>query len=165
MQAINVLRSGIDELVRTFQRNPFDFLYEADLQGMLFAILVKEYGDTTIQMDGGFWASPNAYGSSSSVRTVPVKCEYPGSQKFDVGVIDPCRIEHFEAREVWEERGWKNDRFWEQRVCAAVEIKYCQLGDNMRRRCAEVQADLEKLREYWDGRAGREFLGVALVFV
>jgi hypothetical protein len=40
---IDRLHRGIDALVHRFRHNPFDFLCEADLQGLLFALLLKEF--------------------------------------------------------------------------------------------------------------------------
>jgi hypothetical protein len=56
--SITVLHRGIDRLVRRFQSNPFNFLSEIDLQVKLFALLVEEFSDETIPMNGGYWSHP-----------------------------------------------------------------------------------------------------------
>jgi hypothetical protein len=162
LDSINILHQGIRELIHRFQRHPFDFLYEADLQAILFALLVNQFEDERITMNGGYPGNAGAY--NGFIRTVPVKCEYPGSQRFDISIIDPGAIRHFDSKTALD-LGWKNDPFWEQGVRAAVEIKYCQLGDKERRRCAEVECDVEKLRDYLSVRGDRPFLGITLVFI
>jgi hypothetical protein len=136
----DALHRGIAGLVERYQKNPFDFLYERDLQGMLFALLVKEFEGKSVSMRGGYWPSSD-YGEGDTVSTVPVKCEY---HNFDIAIIDPDSVEHFSNKTDWESRGWKNDRFWRQPVCAAVELKYCQLGDPGRLFATKVALDLEK---------------------
>ena len=160
---IDALHRAIACLVERYQKNPFDFLYETDLQATLFCLLVREFEGKSIPgipMKGGYW--PSAYGEGDSVRTVPVKCEY---LTFDIAIIDPNSVEHFTNRADYKSRGWKNDRFWYQPICAAVELKYCQLGERERRFSKKVEHDIKKLRAYRDKNNLRQFLGISLVFL
>jgi hypothetical protein len=72
---MDALHKGIASLIDRYQRNPFDFLYEADLRAMLFGLLLKEFEGKSIPMKGGYWP-PVAYGGGDTIQTVPVKCEY-----------------------------------------------------------------------------------------
>lgn len=160
---ITALHRGIAELVRRFQLNPFDFLYERDLQATLFTLLVEEFGDERITMQGGFWKTTD-YGGSATIRTVPVRCEYPGSHQFDIAIIDPETVRAYDKAR-WQVEGLKNDAFWNQPILAAVELKYCQVGDRPALRNAQCIVDIEKLRRYREERAERIFCGISLLFV
>ncbi len=163
MDYISVLHQTIAELVQRFQRNPFDFLYERDLQAMLFALLVEGFGSETIVMKGG-WRDATEYGDSDTVSTVPVKSEYPASSRFDVAIIDPEALRTYDEA-LWRAEGLKSDAFWNQPVLAAVELKYCQLGDRQELRRAGCDSDIDKLRRYLEERGERPFLGISLLFI
>ena len=70
MDYISVLHRATAELVRRFQRNPFGFLYERDLQAMLFALLVEEFAGETIALTGG-WRNAVEYGDSNTTALCP----------------------------------------------------------------------------------------------
>jgi hypothetical protein len=164
-----VLYRSIEALIGAFQRNPFNFLYEADLRGTLLHLLTLAFGDTSdIEMRGGYHDSA-AYGGNMIIRTTPAKSEYPtgeGLERFDVAIIDRGAVRHYDQA-FWEARRFKNDAFWNQPVRAAVELKYCQLGQGLPSQCEATNDDAEKLWSYL-GKAEREhrrFLGVAMLFV
>lgn len=161
MRAHQKLKQSIAALISDFQRNPFDFLYEADLQAALFAKACSNFEPERITMRGGYH-SPEYYPNHGEISTIPVKCEYPGSQRFDIAVIDSSNIQVYDA-EKWKTHGWKNDNFWELPVCAAVELKYLQLGDRPNDRVSGLKKDLEKLERYSGNPDG--FLGVAMLFI
>lgn len=165
MDYITALHRGVAELVRRFQCNPFDFLYERDLQATLFTILVEEFGDEKITMQGGFWKTTE-YGESTTIRTVPVRCEYPGSRshQFDIAIIDPETVRAYDKAQ-WQVEGLMNDAFWNQPILAAVELKYCQVGDRPGLRKAQCAVDIEKLRRYLEERGKRIFCGISLLFI
>lgn len=129
---------------------------------MAFALLVKEFEGERIPMRGGYW-EPLAYGQDETIQTVPVKCEY--LKAFDIAILDPDSIKHFTTREEYVSRGWKNDHFWDQPVCAALELKYWKLGDPKRVCAKSVECDMEKLRAYQEERNDGSFLGIAMVFL
>lgn len=164
MDYIQVLHGSIDRAVERFQRNPFDFLFEADLQGLLFGFLLDDCKDETIEIAGGYHPADPYTEPGSRIRTVSVKCEYPNSHKFDIAILDSQAVEHFD-RARCQEHNWKNDFFWRQPVRAAVEVKYYQLGDSRSDRVAEVAQDVEKLRRYHEDHKDRAFLGISLLFV
>lgn len=156
-----VIKASIVRLVEDFQSNPFDYLYEADIQAMLFAKAREEFKSERVSMEGGYH-SPSIFQGRYEISTTPVKCEYPSSERFDIAVIDPRRVESYD-RERWLAQGWKNDRFWGQPLCAAVEIKYMQLGDRLNPCVAGLNTDLKKLASYQVDDP--EFCGIAMLFV
>jgi hypothetical protein len=162
---IAVFHKGIATAISRFQGNPFDFLYERDLQALVFSLLLSEFADERIPMAGGFHGT-HAYGGSDTVQTVPVKCEYPNPGVFDIAIIDRHAVRLFD-RELWQRQGMTNDAFWNQPVRAAAELKYCQLGDRETGRLAEVRKDEEKLHRYLEERRGkgRPFLGISMLFI
>lgn len=93
-----------------------------------------------------------------------MKCEYPISRGFDVAIIDSEAVEHFDRSRCQQQR-WKNDRFWNQRVRAAIELKYYQLGDKTQHRLDSIERDVEKLRQYLENDRGHRFLGISLLFI
>lgn len=162
LDTIAFFHKGISSAILRFQKNPFDFLYERDLQGLLFSSLLDAFSGHVIEMNGGYH-SVGAYGDVCTIQTVPIKCEYPGNEKFDVALLDHEALRVFDHR-IAREEGWKNDVFWNQPVRAAVEIKYCQLNDNLRHRRDGVNSDIEKLRKYSQSRE-RPFLGISILFI
>lgn len=163
MDYVDPLHQGIAKLVERFRRNPFDYLYERDLQAALFALVAEGFGAETIAMKGGRW-DITEYGGTDTVCTVPVKCEYPTSRGFDLAIIDPETLRPYDKAQ-WRAEGLNNDPFWDQPVLAAVELKYCQLGDRRDLRRASCNADIGKLKRYLEHRGERPFLGISLLFV
>lgn len=161
MNYVSALYRGIDALIEKLQQNPFDFLCERDIQSTLFSLLVAEFGDERIEMQGGNQIVEE-YGGSNIVQTVPVKCEY--LSRFDIAVIDPETIRHYN-RDEWIRKGFKSDAFWNQPLLAAVELKYCCIGGKQRRYNDDCQADIQKLRNYLNERGGKPFLGISLLFI
>lgn len=161
MEHFQTLKASIVDLIADFQSNPFDFLYEADIQAALFALARGRFLSEKIEMTGGYHP-PDCYPDGKAVRTTPVKCEYPSQHRFDIALIDRERVEPYD-RARWLENKWKNDKFWGQPLCAAVEIKYMQLGDRRGHRAAGLQSDLLKLQSYSENNP--KFSGIALLFV
>jgi|GEM_PF-6376398 len=163
MSHLKLFHRGISESLAEFQGAPFDFLCERDLQAVVFWSCRRAFTGKRIRMQGGYHNAA-AYGGLSWIETVPVKCEYPNSRLFDVALIDATCLEAYDP-EIWRQRNWKNDRFWDQRVRAAIEIKYIQLGDSMRTKAQGFDADVSKLMAYAHTSLDVPFLGIALLFV
>ncbi len=166
MESFEKIKKSVTELIGDFQLNPFDYLYERDIQAALFSKAYSNFKDERISMIGKFHPAEN-YPADGIVRTIPVKCEYPGSQKFDIAVIDANSIESFDLVK-GKTLGWKNDRFWEQPVCAAIELKFMQLGDNEKDRVVGFQNDIKKLEQFGlklCENSNRKFLGISMLFI
>ncbi len=163
MNSIDLLRASIEDFVSEFQRNVFNFLFERDLQSLLFSTAYHHFAAERIRMHGGFHGE-KAYGGKSYIDTIPVKCEYPTSQVFDIALIDSDAVQHCDTA-LWKQRGWKNDKFWDQPVRAAIELKYYQLGDRIGHKVGVYEADIEKLKRYFHEKPQNLFLGIALICI
>lgn len=150
---------GIARFISEFQQKPFQFLYERDLQAVLFTRLYDLFQNHPIQLVGGYHLKEE-YGRSHRVKTVPVHCEQ-GSH-FDIALLDKKSLIPF-SRTVSAEEKWKNDKFWRQPLCAAAELKYYQLGDVASDRVKGLRNDFAKLETY--GNMNSRFLGLALLFI
>jgi len=161
MSNFKIFHKGINDTITEFQRNPFNFLYEIDIQAFLFASIYKELRGESLQLKGGYHPQ-TAYPDHNSISTVPIKCEYPSSKKFDIAIIDDERLKHFDRQKAIQEEPL-NDFFWNQPVIAAIEIKYLQLGDSVSKKIKGLKDDAEKLSNHRE--KNRPFLGIALLFV
>lgn len=158
---IETFYKAIDCLIFEYQKNAFNFLYERDLQSLLFAKLYNFLSGDLIEIKGGY-VSAYYPGPIISIKTIPVKSEYPVTQRFDVAILDSNNIKHFDQKEA-SEKGWKSDPFWCQPVRAAAEIKYYQLGQPLVQKVKGVENDLNKLREY--SVKYPRFLGILIIFL
>jgi hypothetical protein len=163
MDHVELFQKGIVDFITEFQSHPFNFLYERDLQSFLFSATYQHFIGARIQMRGGYH-SLGAYGGKDYIDTIPIKCEYPRSQRFDVALINKDEVEHYDP-EIRKQARWRNDRFWNQSVRVAIEIKYLQLGDSLSGKAADFQKDIEKLTNYQRENPELPFLGIALICV
>lgn len=163
MNHMNLLQTTITDFISEYQRNVFNFLFERDLQSLLFSTAYRHFANESIRMRGGYHGK-SAYGGNDYIDTIPIKCEYPTSQVFDIGLIDSEAIQDYNEIQC-KQQNWKNDKFWDQAVRAAIELKYYQLGDSYSRKVWEVEKDVAKLTEYLKERDGLQhpFLGIALI--
>lgn len=161
MKIIENFYKAIDLLVFEYQKNPFNFLYEKDLQSLLFSNLYSLLSGDSIEINGGYF-SANYPGPILKIKTNPVKSEYPVTKRFDVAILDPNNVKHFNQKEA-SEKGWKSDPFWDQPVRAAAEIKYYQLGQSLVQKVKGVELDRAKLRKYFAQFS--HFLGILIVFL
>ena len=163
MYQITMLHKAIADFILEYQSNPFNFLFERDLQSLLFATAYKRFTKVKIRMRGGYHGL-EAYGGKDYIETIPIKCEYPTSRIFDIAMIDAELVEGYDPA-VWQRHNWKNDRFWDQRVRAAIELKYLQLGDANSRKAVDVSIDVNKLTDYRKESPRRRFLGISLTCI
>jgi hypothetical protein len=160
---IAILQSCIDSLVKEFQLNPFNFLYEIDLQAFLFSIAFDKF--ESIRIRGGYWSdkyedyNDRDYNYDKTIETKPVKCEYPTTKRFDIALIDSKKKSDYDKNETLKKH-WKNEPFWNQPLKAAIELKYIQLGDNSK--INAIKKDINKLKKYRNERDS--FTGIVLIF-
>lgn len=57
MDHFQSLKNSILDLIADFQSNPFDFLYEADIQAVLFALARSRFSTEKVEMMGGYHKS------------------------------------------------------------------------------------------------------------
>ncbi len=144
---LTTVSKAIKDVVGHFKREPASFLYEADLQGLLFARLFDGLSNSPLPLvpTDKPWAE---LANGQKLWVNPVKTEYPTGRRFDIALI---------VQEVRSE--WK---IWDQHVRAAIEIKFWQVDGTG----GGFIRDLEKLNDY--GKTahedGRQFTGICVVF-
>lgn len=174
---IGTIRGIINDVVSEFQRNPFNFLSELDLQSRLASLLwnAAESAGEYAAMEGKHYEPRSLYGETTAVRTNIVKTNYlygmQEIQHFDIALIDAQHpVQYIKTPST------SNDVFWTQEAFAGIEVKYAQLEhlrfverDNMRTLSqsyySKYRDDLRKLKEYAAvRRKNKPFHGVALIF-
>lgn len=78
MNRMNLLQTTIVDFVSEYQRNVFNFLFERDLQSLLFSTAYRHFAAESIRMDGGYHGE-SAYNGKRYIDTIPIKCKYPTS--------------------------------------------------------------------------------------
>lgn len=164
----------IDEIhnyIKVYQEHPFDYLYEADIQSALFARLFDLFKDDRIEIKGGYKGNDGQYGKLDDIKSIStniVKREYPTGSRFDIALIDHENPFHWEKYKK-NHPATKNDSFWRQPLCMAIEIKLFQLGQvNINGKIKkglenEYEKYIKKLIEY--SKHHDDFLGMSLCFV
>jgi hypothetical protein len=59
MKSLEKIKRSVVELIGDFQRNPFDYLYERDLQAALFSKAYSNFQTERISMVGGYHPPEN----------------------------------------------------------------------------------------------------------
>ena len=151
--------SCINSFIKLFQENPYDFLYEAEIQAILYAQMKATLAGDDVRL-------PVVYHRDTIgkdfVQTGIVRAEYPfAPARFDIAIIHPdSKIQKREGN------GFKNDAFWSQDLLGAIEIKYCQLGERLTYKISNLTADMNKLRDYKNPENQNRFhFGLALLFI
>jgi len=146
---LHAISDSMSVVAAKFRNQPLSFLYESDLQGLLFAELFARLSNLTFS-----WMSPNTNTRWSRIlegKTFiinPVKTEYPSGRRFDIAVIQPGPV--LDALP------------WDQHVRAAIELKYWQADGTG----GGFEPDLKKLEDYANEalKDERRFTGVCAVF-
>lgn len=141
MELQRAVRDVIKKVVEDFQESPFDYLYESDLQAVLFTRLFDRLREEKINISS---SSRGKKDPPEHLTINPVKSEYPSGTRFDVAIVD--------ANSSKEHLVWNHD------VLVAIEIKLCQKDGTG----CSVRDDLTKLAKYASGKPG--FLGLSLMF-
>ena len=158
---LDVVKATLMSFVKIFQNNPFDFLYETDIQASIYSKLFYEFSllRQSKPMTGEKWIEEH-YRDGSFVTTNIVKTEYPSGIRFDIAVLDPG-LQYVKCTPQMS-----NDMFWSQPVLIAIELKYCMLGDNANSKKNSCLSDLEKLKRYQaDHPQPDRFCGLAVLFI
>lgn len=144
------LEQAVSETVSEFRAHPVDFLYESDIQSLLFAKLRHEMREVRYKSEAK--DVERLFKSVPSIN--PVKTEYSPNlgesrARFDVAVLS--------------ERQDPALKVWNQFCRIAIELKLWQPDGTG----ALPKDDVEKLRSYRQAcnDNGRPFTGIAMVFV
>lgn len=144
---LGALQEALSEVSAKFRQEPASFLYESDLQGLLFTKLFDRLADVPLRWkpDSKRWSIIKG---DQALLINPVKTEYPTGRRFDIALIEP------ELPVV--------DPVWDLDVRAAVEIKFWQADGTG----GGYDRDFQKLSAYAEEakKTGRRFTGVCAVF-
>lgn len=148
---IQLLQKGINETVKQYLAQPFDFLYESDIQSLLFCSLRKEFQHKCFVPQA---KDVNTLFCQSTVRPInPIKSEFPMNldssfQRFDIAILDESQDE--------------SHRIWWQPSRVAIEIKLWQPDGTG----GSPRDDVRKLRNYQAERnlLGKPFTGISMLF-
>ncbi len=139
--------SAVRTVATEFIKSPVSFLYESDVQGLLFARLHDQLDGAAIQwpLRAKDWRTVD---NGEPQHINPVKTEYPDGTKFDVALLDPGFI--------------PKQKVWTQHVRLGIEIKLRQADGAGR----PYYHDRAKLKRYAQtaAKSGRKFAGVCLIF-
>jgi len=145
---------AISDLIALYQRNPWDFLYESDIQGALSGRLRAALPADLSVPDGSITRHFNRS-----------KTEYPSSERFDAAIVAP---EIGSDAYTQSPCGYCDEdmRIWQLPVLIAVELKHLVRGFRAAMQYSGLEADIVKMDNY-RSRSGLEnnFCGVALLFV
>ena len=94
----NIVRKEVQDFVDKYQKNPFDFLTEYDIQSYLYTKIFdhffKENIHVKIETNGENEPITRWRQSENPAISInPVKTEYPAGYRFDIAVIDDQSIE------------------------------------------------------------------------
>ncbi len=142
----SAVQNAVADVAEEFSRSPASFLYESDLQSLVFAKLFAELDDCRVRQEApaDYWRSA---ADVSRLAINPAKTEYPDSTRFDIALLDPVPD--------------PAANIWNQPVRLALELKFRQANGGG----PTFEADRSKLREYRSRAAPRrKFTGISLVF-
>ncbi len=155
---IDVVNNMLEKFFESFQNNPFNYLYESDLQAYLYSLLDKGI-DKTVKLKGEGKGLLDGHEFETSI----VKTEYPSKMRFDIALIDDHEAPDFKS--VVRSK-YHNEIFWVLPVKTAIEIKYRQLGERLLDKINEAYADIDKIIKYMDETEKKEDIkGFSLYFV
>jgi hypothetical protein len=156
-----IIKSINSFIADDFQPNPFNFLYEADIQSAMWAKLKNEL-DLKVRWEVEDEEIIKKIGKKAkgAIETNIVKTQYPNKPKrFDLGIIHP------DSRKVVK-KGDRLERFWDQPLLLAIELKYLQYGFNPEKVWEKFINDIEQLEKLKEEFKDRWFrYGLALLFV
>jgi hypothetical protein len=140
-----VFRNEVIQAIRAFAdafaKQPFNYLFEADVQADLHARLRTTLD--TLHVDLGTVRDHGRLGMKDPMVS-RVHAEYPTGIKFDLAIVSGCDAEK---------------RIWNQPVGAAIEIKLWQADGSG----GGINGDLWKLHQHSATSGTEKFLGVAMV--
>ncbi len=147
---LNAIRQSLAEVIAEFMGNPADFLYESDLQCLLYTSLRHRFSSYLIQSQAK--DLEQLFGYLPLINRV--KSEFPYnidglSAKFDLAILDHNQDP---MRRIW----WQPCRF-------GIELKLWQPDGTGN----DVLSDVRKLETYREvaQSRGKHFSGLALLFV
>lgn len=138
------IRVGINNfIVEHFFRNPYDYLFERDIQSHLFVILRQQLKDELpIEL-------PNKSKSFSDMRNFKLNLIYTeySSSKIDICCIDPDHIADIDQYgALLKPTKLDKDPLWDQPLLCGIEIKLIRPG--YENTYEGFKKDIEKMEQY-----------------
>jgi len=154
---ISNIISSVNYIIELFQENPFNFLYESEIQAVLYSKLNAD-ANKKIELPVEMEESLKEIGKDS-ITTNIVRAEYPSGKRFDIAIIHPDSKRH-------RGKGDLNEAFWNENILGAIELKYCQLHQGHFVQLMGFKDNLKKLEEFKNPESRFELkIGLALLFV
>lgn len=145
---LEAVKTAVSDVAATFRAQPGSFLFEAEVQALLYARLFEFLAGSPVTWDLTNKGLPGL-GNEGPLTLNPVKAEYPAGQRFDVALL---------AKE--SRPGLKA---WSQPVRVGIELKLWQAD---LRTGAHIEGDRQKLERYAAEAMldGRQFTGLCIAF-
>jgi hypothetical protein len=145
---LDAVTSALRDVAATFRQQPESFLFEADVQALLFARLFDGLHRYPISWQSADLGMPG-FGDRRAFTLNPVKAEFPAGTRFDLALL----AQHAQA----------GVKAWSQPVRVGIEIKLWQADQ---RTGARIARDWQKLQRYRElaGKLQRPFTGLCVAF-
>jgi len=155
----DIAEEELKRFIKKYQKNPFDFLTEYDLQSYLYTKIFDHFEQEQIEIEiitTGINEPIKNFKKDGDlkIKVNPVKTEYPAGYRFDIAIIDKDNLEP------------KSYAYWHQKLKVAIEIKYHRCSFS--RIPAEVKKfklDIVKLKEYQRQEDPSNFKGLSILFI
>lgn len=155
----DIVRDELKNFIQKYQKNPFDFLTEYDLQSYLYSKIFdhfeKENIGVVIETTGINEPVKNFKKDGNlKIKVNPAKTEYPAGYRFDIAIIDNGNLET------------KDSAYWHQKLKIAIEIKYHRCSfSRIPAEIKKFEKDIEKLKEYKIKEEPKSFRGLSILFI
>jgi hypothetical protein len=152
-----ITKNEIVNFIEKYQKNPFEFLTEYDLQSYLYFKIFSMFEKKDIKIKIETTEddkSVKIFNPSRIIEINPTRGEYPASDGFDIAIIDDTRIKT------------QLSGYWHQELKVAIELKYhrSSMGNSVNTRVKGFKRDLEKLNNY-KFKDNNNFYGIAMLFI
>ena len=158
-QYYDIVRKEIQIFVKKYQKNPFNFLTEYDLQGYLFSKIFDSFENKGIQVEIETTGKNEPIkrwkkNESLTISTNPTRTEYPARYLFDIAVIDNNDLVK------------KVSAYWHQKLKIGIEIKYHRCSANsIFSKIKKFKLDIKKLEKYQLECNPKDFRGLSILFI
>jgi len=154
----DIVKNELTNFIEKYQKNPFEFLTEYDLQSYLYFKIFDNFEKNNIKIkiettDDD--KSVRIFNPSKIIEINPTRREYSAFDGFDIAIIDNENIEK------------KLSGYWHQLLKIAIEIKYhrSSMGNSVNKLIKGFEKDINKLTTYDKRIDNSNFYGIAILFI
>ena len=154
----DIVKNELTSFIEKYQKNPFEFLTEYDLQSYLYFKIFDNFEKNNIKIkiettDDD--KSVRIFNPSKIIEINPTRREYSAFDGFDIAIIDNENIEK------------KLSGYWHQLLKIAIEIKYhrSSMGNSVNKLIKGFEKDINKLTTYDKRIDNSNFYGIAILFI